>query len=152
MNTITRWDPSRGSASLQDQVNRLFEDNFIRDRSGHADLATWAPPVDIYETENELVVKADLPDLQEKDIDVRVENNTLTIRGERKFDKDLNEDNYLRVERAYGPFMRSFSLPNTVTSESIRAEYHNGVLTLRMAKREESKSKQIKISVSTNGK
>ena len=152
MNTITRWDQSRGSTSLQDQFIRLFEDNFIRDRSGHADLATWAPPVDIYETENELVVKADLPDLQEKDIDVRVENNTLTIRGERKFEKDVNPDNYLRVERAYGSFTRSFSLPNTVSSESIRAEYRNGVLTLHMAKREESKRKQIKISVSGNGK
>jgi HSP20 family protein len=152
MNTITRWDQARGSAALQNQVIRLFEDNFIRDRSGHADLATWAPPVDIYETENELVVKADLPDLQEKDIDVRVENNTLTIRGERKFDKDINEDNYLRVERSYGSFTRSFSLPNTVSSESIRAEYRNGVLTLHMAKREESKPKQIKISVSANGK
>ena len=151
MNTVTRWDQSRGLTSLQDQVNRLFEDNFTRDRSGHADLATWAPPVDIYETENELVVKADLPDLQDKDIDVRVENNMLTIRGERKFD-DVNEDNYLRVERTYGSFMRSFTLPNTVSSENIRAEYHNGVLTLRMAKREESKPKQIKISVSTNGK
>jgi HSP20 family protein len=152
MNTITRWDQSRGLTSLQEQVNRLFEDNFTRDRSGHADLATWAPPVDIYETENELVLKADLPGLQDKDIDVRVENNMLTIRGERKFDKDVNEDNYLRVERAYGPFTRSFSLPNTVSSESVRAEYRNGVLTLHMAKLEESKPKQIKISVSGNGK
>ncbi len=152
MNTITRWDQSRGLTTLQDQVNRLFEDNFTRERSGHADLATWAPPVDIYETENELVLKADLPGLQDKDIDVRVENNMLTIRGERKFEKDVNEDNYLRVERAYGPFTRSFSLPNTVSSESVRAEYRNGVLTLHMAKREESKPKQIKISVSGNGK
>ena len=153
MNTMTRWDQPRAwSSFLQGPVNRLFEDNFTRDRSGHADLATWAPPVDIYETENELVVKADLPDLQEKDIDVRVENNTLTIRGERKFSKDVNEDNYLRIERAYGSFTRSFSLPNTVSSESIRAEYRNGVLTLNMAKREESKPKQIKISVSANGK
>jgi HSP20 family protein len=152
MNTTARWEQSRGSTSLQDQVNRLFEDNFTRDRSGHADLATWAPPVDIYETENELVLKADLPDLQDKEIDVRVTNNTLTIRGERKFVKDVNEDNYLRIERAYGSFMRSFSLPNTVSSENIRAEYRNGVLTLHMAKREESKPKQIKISVSANGK
>jgi HSP20 family protein len=152
MSTITRWDQSRGLTSLQDQVNRLFEGNFTRNRSDHADLATWAPPVDIYETENELVVKADLPDLQDKDIDVRVENNMLTIRGERKFEKDVNEDNYLRVERAYGPFTRSFSLPNTVSSESVRAEYRNGVLSLHMAKREESKPKQIKISVSANGK
>ena len=152
MNTITRWDQPRGLTALQDQVNRLFEDNFTRDRSGHADLATWAPPVDIYETENELVIKADLPDVQEKDIDVRVENNTLTIRGERKFEQNVNEDNYLRIERSYGSFMRSFSLPNTVSSENIRAEYRNGVLTLHMAKLEESKPKQIKISVSANGK
>lgn len=152
MNTVTRWDQGRGSTSLQDQVNRLFEDSFTRDRTGHADLAAWAPPVDIYETENELVLKVDLPDLQDKDIDVRVENNMLTIRGERKFEKDVTEDNYLRVERAYGSFMRSFSLPNTVSSESIRAEYRNGVLTLHMAKLEESKPKQIKISVSANGK
>jgi len=151
MNTTTRWDQSRGLTSLQDQVIRLFEDNFTRDRLGQADLATWAPPVNIYETGNELVVEADLPDLQEKDIDVRVENNMLTIRGERKFDKEVNADNnYLRVERVSGPFMRSFSLPNTVNSEGIRAEYHNGVLTLHMAKREEPKPKQIKISVSAN--
>src|SRR5437588_10512324 len=152
MNTITRWEPSRGVTSLQDQVNRLLEDTLTRGRSGQADLATWAPAVDIYETESELVVKADLPDLEEKDIDVRIENNSLTIRGERKFEKDVNEDNYLRVERAYGPFTRSFSLPNTVSSESVRAEYRNGVLSLHMAKREESKPKQIKISVSANGK
>ena len=152
MNTVTHRDQSRVLTPLQEQVIRLFEDNATRDRSGHADLATWAPPVDIYETENELVIKADLPDLEEKDIDVRVENNSLTIRGERKFEKDINEDNYLRVERAYGSFTRSFSLPNTVSSESIRAEYRNGVLTLRMAKLEESKPKQIKISVSANGK
>ena len=151
MNATTRAPESRGLA-LRDQINRLFEDNFTRDRSNHADLASWAPAVDIYETENELVVKADLPDLQDKDIDVRVENNTLTIRGERKFEKDINEDNYLRIERSYGSFMRSFSLPNTVSSENIRAEYRNGVLTLHMAKREESKPKQIKISVSANGK
>ena len=99
-----------------------------------------------------MVLKADLPDPEDKDIDVRVENNSLTIRGERKFEKDINEDNYLRVERAYGSFTRTFSLPNTVSSESIRAEYRKGVLTLHLAKREESKPKQIKISVAANGK
>lgn len=151
MNTITRRDQSRG-VTLQNEVNRLFDDSFSRDLSGHADLATWAPAVDIYETENELVVKAELPDFQDKDIDVRITNNTLTIRGERKFEKDVKEENYLRIERAYGSFMRSFSLPNTVSAENIRADYHNGVLTLHMAKREESKPKQIKISVSANGK
>jgi len=152
MNTITRWEPPRGGTSLQDQVNRLFEDTLTRGRAGQAELATWAQAVDIYETESELVVKADLPDLQEKDIDVRVENNTLTIRGERKFEKEVNEDNYLRVERAYGSFLRSFSLPNTVKTDGIRAEYRHGTLTVRMAKREESKAKQVKINVTGNGK
>jgi HSP20 family protein len=151
MNTITRRDQSHGF-TLQNEVNRLFDDSFIRDRSAHADLATWAPAVDIYETENELVVKAELPDFQEKDIDVRISNNTLTIRGERKFETGVNEDNFLRIERAYGSFMRSFSLPNTVNSENIRADYRNGILTLHMTKREESKPKQIKVSVATNGK
>jgi HSP20 family protein len=151
MNTITRRDQSRG-LTLQDEVNRLFDDNFTRERSGHADLAMWAPAVDIYETENELVVKAELPDFQDKDIDVRITNNTLTIRGERKFETGVKEENYLRIERAYGSFMRSFSLPNTVNSENIRADYRNGILTLHMAKREESKPKQIKVSVAINGK
>src|SRR5690242_6970765 len=149
--SMTRWEPFRGLNTLQEQVNRLFEDNFARGRS-QAELASWAPAVDIYETETELVVKADLPDVTEKDIDVRVEDNTLTIRGERKFSNEVHEDNYLRVERAYGTFTRSFSLPNTVNTEAIKAEYRNGVLSVRMPKREESKPKQIRISVSENGK
>jgi HSP20 family protein len=146
--SMTRWEPFRGLNTLQEQVNRLFEDSVTRT----PELASWAPAVDIFETENELVVKADLPDAQEKDIDVRVENNTLTIRGERKFNSEVHEDNYLRVERAYGTFTRSFSLPNTVNTEGIHAEYRNGVLSVRMPKREETKPKQIKISVSENGK
>ena len=98
------------------------------------------------------MVKADLPDVQEKDIDVRMENNTLTIRGERKFSNEVQDDNYLRVERAFGTFSRSFSLPNTVNTEAIKADYRNGVLSVSMPKREETKPKQIKISVSENGK
>ena len=101
--------------------------------------------MDIYETENELVVKADLPDVNEKDIDIRIENNTLTITGERKFEQQVSKDNYLRVERAYGTFSRSFSLPNTVNTEAIQADYHNGLLTVHLPKREESKPKQIKV-------
>jgi HSP20 family protein len=150
--SMTRWEPFRNLSTLQEQVNRLFEDSFTRGNSGQADLASWAPAVDIYETENDLVVKADLPDVQDKDIDIRVENNTLTIRGERKFSNEVHQDNYLRVERAYGTFTRSFSLPNTVNTEAIKAEYKNGVLTVHMPKREETKPKQIRISVSENGK
>src|SRR5262245_415693 len=109
MYTISRWNTPRGLTSLQDQVNRLFGDAFPNGQATEGDVATWAPAVDIYETEQQLVVKADLPEMEEKDIDVRVENNTLSIRGERKFDKDVHQDNYLRVERTYGAFTRSFT-------------------------------------------
>lgn len=152
MTTISRWEPFRGISTLHDQVNRLFNETVLRGQGEDSALTTWSPAVDIYETENELVVKADLPDVSEKDIDVRVENNLLTIRGERKFEKSLSEDNYLRVERSYGTFSRSFSLPNTVNAEAIHAEYKNGVLTVTMPKREESKPRQVKVAVSSNGK
>ncbi len=152
MNTITRWEPYRGLSTLHDQMNRLFEDTLYRGRSDESALTTWAPAVDIYETENALVVKADLPDVNEKDLDIQVENNILTIQGERKFERDVKEDNYLRVERAYGSFSRSFSLGNTVNTEAIKAEYKDGVLTLTIPKREEAKPKQIKVSVTAAGK
>jgi len=148
MRILTRWEPSRGLTTLQDQINRLFSDSL--DRTGkEGSLTTWAPAVDIYETEHELVVKADLPDIDPKDLDSRVENNILTIRGERKFEKKVDEDNYLRVERAYGTFSRSFTLANTVNADAIKAEYQNGVLTLTIPKREEAKPKQIKVNVGT---
>ena len=149
MSSITRWDTYGGLSGLQEQVNRLFESAFPR-RSDNSALTTWAPAVDIYETENELVVKADLPEVSEKDLDVRVENNMLSIRGERKFEKKVEEENYLRVERTYGTFSRSFSLPNTISTEAIKAEYKNGVLTVTLPKRAESKPKQVKVNV-TNG-
>src|ERR1700757_5417151 len=152
MQTISRLDPFRGINSLQDQVNRLFDETFSRGRSAESEMGTWAPAVDIYEDEQELVLKADLPEVNQQEIDIRIENNMLTIRGERKFHNEVSQDNYLRVERAYGPFTRSFSLPNTVNTEAIKADYHNGVLSVRMPKREETKPKQIKISVAENGK
>jgi HSP20 family protein len=143
MRTLTSF---RGTSTLQDQINRLFNDTF--ERAGQeSNLTTWAPAVDIYENEHELVVKADLPDVDPKDLDIRVENNILSIRGERKFEKKVNEDNYLRVERAYGSFSRSFSLANTVNADGIKADYQNGVLTLNIPKREEAKPKQIKVNV-----
>jgi HSP20 family protein len=148
MKSLTRWEPSRGAATLQDQVNRLFSDVFERN-SEESSLTAWAPSVDIYETEHELVVKADLPEVDPKDLDIRVENNILTIRGERKFEKKVNEENYLRVERAYGSFARSFTLANTVNSEAIKADYQSGVLTLSIPKKEEAKPKQIKVNVGT---
>lgn len=144
--SLTRFEPFRGVFSLQDQINRLFNEALDRD-SDEANLTPWAPAVDIYETEHELVVKADLPDIKPEELDIRVENNILTLRGERKFEKQVNEDNYLRVERSYGSFSRSFSLANTVNTEAIKADYLNGVLTLSIPKREEAKPKQIKVRV-----
>ena len=144
--TLSQFQPVRGGSALQDQINRLFDEAFDR-TSGEANLTTWAPAVDIYETEHNLVVKADLPDMKPDDLDIRVENNILTIRGERKFEKKVDEDNYLRVERSYGSFSRSFSLANTVNVEAIQADYKNGVLTLSIPKREEAKPKQIKVRV-----
>jgi HSP20 family protein len=150
MATIARLEPFRGLSTLQDQFNRLFNEQF-RNRTEESAWTSWAPAVDIYETPNELVVKADLPDVNEKDIDVRVENNLLTIRGERKFEKSVSEENFLRVERTYGSFSRSFSLPNTVNAEKIGAEYKNGVLTVTLPKREESKPRQVKVTVNAAG-
>ena len=145
MRTLSNF---RSTSTLQDQINRLFNDTF--ERTGQeSNLTAWAPAVDIYENEHELVVKADLPDIDPKDLDIRVENNILTIRGDRKFEKNVNEDNYLRVERAYGAFSRSFALANTVNPDGIKADYQNGVLTLVIPKREEAKPKQIKVNVGT---
>ena len=145
MNPMNRPDAFRNLSSLQEQVNRLFQSN----SSGreNSNLTSWAPAVDIYETENELVVNADLPGIDEKDLDIQVENDTLSIRGERKFDQKVNEDHYLRVERTYGSFSRSFGLPNTVNKEAVKAHYRSGVLTVELPKRAESKPKQIRVNV-----
>ena len=148
MRVLSRWEPFRGATTLQEQINRLFSDTLDR-KGDEGNLTSWAPAVDIYETEHELVVKADLPDVDAKDLDVRVENNILTIRGERKFEKKVEDKDYLRVERAYGSFARSFSLASSVNAEAIKADYKDGVLTLTIPKREEAKPKQIKVNVGT---
>ncbi len=145
---IVRWDPFRDLSTLQERVSRLFEGRLGPFRGEEA-LSTWAPPVDIYETEHEIVLKADLPEVKLEDVDIQVENNTLTVKGERHFEKEVKEDNYHRVERSYGSFARSFSLPSTVDADKIRAEYQDGVLRITMPKREEAKPKQIKVSVTS---
>lgn len=141
-------NPFFGLSSVDPQFSRMLNDFFGRPGQ-ESNLTSWAPAVDIYETEHELVVKADLPDVKPEDLDIRVENNILTIRGERKFEKKADEKDYLRVERSYGSFSRSFSLANTVNTEAIKADYRNGVLTLTIPKREEAKPKQIKVGVET---
>src|SRR5260370_41429591 len=127
MRTLTRCEPFRGATSLQDQVNRLFSDVFER-KGEESSLTAWAPSVDIYETEHELVVKADLPEVDPKDLDIRVENNILTIRVERKFEKKENEESCLRVERAYGSFARSFTLARTCKSEACQYDHQYTVV------------------------
>lgn len=150
MNSIIHCEPSQNHSTPPDQVNRLFESKFS-ERADDSALATWAPALEIYETENELVFCADLPGINEKDLDVRVENNKLTIRGERRLKQQVKEDNYLGIERTYGSFCRSFGLPNSVNPVAIKAEYNNGVLTVELPKRAESKPQQVKVNVTPNG-
>jgi HSP20 family protein len=143
---ISRWDPFRDLNVLQDRMNRLFNDAG-RGWKGDEPTATttWSPAVDIFETEGEIVVKAELPGVERKDITLNLENNILTVRGERRFEKETKEENYHRIERAYGGFSRSFSIPATVDEEKIRADYKDGVLKIALPKKEQAKAKQIRI-------
>ena len=146
---MTRLDPFRDLAVLQDRMNRLFNDTY-GDRRREDDLMSrgaWTPAVDIYELDGTLVLKAELPDMRREDIDVNVENNTLTIRGERKLDNEIRQESFHRIERAYGTFARQFSLPATVDTAKIAAEYKNGVLTVKLPVRDEAKPRSISIEV-----
>lgn len=146
---ITRFDPFRDLAVLQDRMNRLFNDSYgTRQHEDHMlSRGTWVPPVDIFEADGQLVLRAELPDMRREDIDVTVENNTLSIRGERKLDNAIKQESFHRVERAYGSFVRTFSLPATVDSVKIAAEYKNGVLTIKLPFREEAKPRTIDVKV-----
>lgn len=146
---IARWDPFRDMYSLQQRMNSLMQQSFPRRQDADDLLAStdFVPPAEIYEDERHLTVKLDTPGIKQEDLDVRVENNTLTIRGERKFDKEEKEENFHRVEHHQGSFYRAFMLPNTVDTGKVKADYENGVLKLQFDKREEAKPKQIKISV-----
>jgi HSP20 family protein len=152
MTLITRYDPFREFVTLQNRVNRLFGNSFSNPRGpeGQDEALTstaFAPPVDIYEDEHNITLKIDVPGIDEKDINVHVENNTLTVHGERKFEKEEKEENYRRVERQYGSFTRTFTLPNTVDQENVQADYEKGVLKVKLAKKAEAKPKQIKVNV-----
>src|ERR1041384_6223128 len=144
--SIVRYDPFRDLRTLQEEVNRLFTGNLTRnfDEEGIA-RGAWSPSVDIYENKDHIVLEAELPGMNRDDFDLSVENNTITLRGERHFEKKDETDNYHRVERAYGSFTRSFTLPNTVTAEGATAEYTNGVLRVTLPKREETKARRIEI-------
>ncbi len=147
---IVRWEPFRDLVTIQDRMNRIFDDAFRGPRGGEDEWAlggSWAPPVDIYEQDGNLVLKAELPGIDPKDVDVRVENNVLTLRGERKFETEVKRESFHRVERAYGTFSRAFTLPNVVDTAHIKAEFKEGVLHVTMPKREEAKPKQIQIQI-----
>jgi HSP20 family protein len=141
---ITRWQPYRNNA-LQNRLNTLFGEFNESDKS--LTTAAFVPPVDVYEDEKKVVLKLEVPGIEEKDLDVSVEKNTLTVKGERKFDSDEKEENFHRIERRYGSFFRSFTLPSTVDTEQVQASYNAGVLKLELAKKPESQPKQIKINV-----
>jgi len=147
MTVLTRWEPFREFSTLQERMNRLFRESYADGREESLSTSTFAPPVDVYEDEHSVMLKIEVPGINEKDVDVRIENNVLTVHGERKFEKDEKEENYRRVERSYGSFTRTFTLPTTIDAENVTAIYDRGVLQVRLAKRAEAKPKQIKINV-----
>jgi len=142
---ITRWDPFREVVALQNQVNSLFRD--LNDGEDPVAAASFVPPVDIYEDAQKLVLKLEVPGIEEKDLEVRVEDHTLTVKGERKFEAEEKEQNFHRIERRYGSFFRAFTLPSTVDTETVAASYNAGVLKLELKKKPEAQPKQIKIIV-----
>ena len=145
--TIVRWNPLRDVAAHQERMSRMFE-GFYSPPQEDLTRGAWVPAVDIYSNgQHELVLKAELPDMKEEEIDLTVEGNTLTLRGEKKLDTEVTQEQFHRIERSYGPFARSFTLPPTVDAGKVRAEYKAGVLTVRLPLREEAKPKQIKVQV-----
>ena len=146
---IVRWsDPFREFAHLQNRINRVFNDTYGREDEGLMTSGSWVPPVDIYQSgDHEIVLKAELPDMVREDIDITVDNGTLTVKGEKKPSAEITQDQFHRIERHYGVFSRSFSLPQTVDATKVGAEYKNGVLTVRLPMREEAKPRQIKVEI-----
>src|SRR6266849_3838002 len=148
MTVLTRWYPYRELNTLQERVNRLFHESFSNEgRDESLATSSFAPAVDVYEDEHNITLKIEVPGIDEKDIDVRIENNTLTVHGERKFEKEEKEENFRRVERQYGSFTRSFTLPSSVDPGQVSAHYDKGVLKINLAKKAEAKPKQIKVNV-----
>jgi len=143
---IIRWDPFRDLITIREKMNRLFEEA-VTSRGEEKDMmsSSWAPSVDIFETEKELVLTAEVPGIDEKDIEIKIEDNTLILRGERKFEKETKEENYHRIERAYGAFHRSFTLPPYVNQDKIEAEHQNGILKILMPKLPELQPRKVKI-------
>ena len=148
---VTRWDPFREIATLQNRVNGLFQD-YGRGQDELTTTTSFVPAVDVYEDEHKVILKLEIPGVSQEDVDIRVENNTLTVRGERKFEKEEKEENFHRIERRYGSFARSFTLPNTLDTENVQANYEHGVLKIELAKRAEAKPRQIKVNIGTGSR
>ena len=149
---ITRWDPFRDVLALQNRMNSLFQDFNRGDGGGDVmTTASFVPPVDIYEDEHKITLKLEVPGMKESDLDIQLENNMLTVKGERKFENEEKEENFHRIERRYGSFFRSFTIPNTVNPETVKANYEAGVLRIELEKRAEAKPKQIKVEVGSTG-
>lgn len=146
---MVRWDPFQDLIALQDRMNQLFDQTWARSRREREGVvaAAWSPAVDVYETPEGIVLKAELPGLNKEDIDIQIKDNTVTLKGERHVEKDVKQENYLRVERAHGAFHRTFTLPTAIQTEKVRAVFKDGVLELNIPKAEDAKPKQIKIEV-----
>lgn len=150
--SVIKYDPFRELRGLQDEMNRLFNSNFSS-RYKQEDMASggWSPSVDIYESENEIVLEAELPGMKREDFEVTIENNVINLKGERQFEKKDETENYHRVERSYGSFTRSFSLPRSVSAENTSAEFKNGILRVSLPKREETRARKIEVSEKDEG-
>jgi HSP20 family protein len=144
---IVRYNPFRDLRTIQEQMNRLIDLAWNRESGEEIREGAWQPPVDIYEDENSVIIKAELPDVDQKDIEVTIEDNTLMLRGERRQDQSIKKENYHRIERFYGSFQRSFALPLTIDREKVKASCERGILTIILPKREETKPKQINVEV-----
>jgi HSP20 family protein len=149
MAIVRWWDPMRDLTVIQDKMNLIFEDTFSRTRGREEGLTTglWTPAVDIYETDTSVVVKAELPGVQKEAVGVEVKDGVLTLRGERKYEKEVKEENFHRIERSYGSFQRAFSLPTTVDQDKVTAAMKDGVLEVTLPKKEQAKPKQIAVQV-----
>lgn len=144
---IVRYNPFRDLRTIQEQMNRLLDLAWTRAGGEELKEGIWQPPVDIYEDEGSVIIKAELPDVDQKDIEVKIENSTLVLRGERKLDQSVKKEHYQRIERYYGTFQRSFSLPATIDQDKVRANCERGVLTITLPKKEETKPKQINVEI-----
>jgi len=144
---IVKYNPFRELRTMQDQMNRMLDMAWNREFGEELKEGVWQPPVDIYEDEHSVIIKAEVPDVDQKDIEVRIENGTLTLRGERKHSSDIRKENYYRVERYFGQFQRSFSLPQSINQDKVQATCDRGILTITLPKREETRPKPISVEV-----